>query len=133
MAQAIASLLTGLHGGGARGLKALGAGLVAAVALLGLAARLARVLQRRAGLAGPVEARAAVKLYRSLLLRLHRRGVEKRAGQTPRELVAELRRQGLPQAQVASEVTERYLEARFGRRPLARDEVRRWRGAIRAL
>ena len=79
------------------------------------------------------QAREAVKLYRALLARLRKRGISKRPGQTPRELVEELRAKHRPETAVAAEVTERYLAARFGGRPLGPAEDRRLRRAVREL
>ena len=68
-----------------------------------------------------------------MLRRLKRRGVVKRAGQTPRELVAQLQKAKHPRFEIAHLVTERYLAARFGERALKPAEVKRLRRAIRGL
>lgn len=135
-AQAVGSLLAKLGGGG--GLpwgRLLGAGLVLALSLV-LARRLWGEGSRGArGARRPstAQARDAVRLYRALLARLRKRGIRKRPGQTPRELVAQLRAERRPECAVADEVTERYLAARFGEQPLGPLEQRRLRRALREL
>jgi transglutaminase-like putative cysteine protease len=135
VAQAAAGLYAKLHGGGAPSAWRI----LLALAVLSVALGAARWLWRTAGprlwrpLPAQREAREAVLVYRALVRRLARRGVAKGAGQTPRELVAWLRRAQRPEAGVAHEVTERTLAARFGGRALQTGEARALRQAIRRL
>lgn len=77
--------------------------------------------------------RRARALFLELERRLARQGVRRRPAQTPRELVAELRARGLPQAPMASRVVERYLSARFGTETLGRDEYAALRRQVREI
>lgn len=105
--------------------------LLSSGALVALLRRLGRLRLRR--VAVPPEAREAVLLYRELLRRLGKRGLEKAPGQTPREFVAALRRAGRPEEAVAAEVTERYLCARFGGEPLTPSDRRQLLQSVRTL
>jgi transglutaminase-like putative cysteine protease len=136
LAQAVGGMLTRLHGGGGLPWKRI----LSAAGVLALAIWVARRLweggrpaRARMDRRLSAEARDAVKLYRALLARLKKRGIQKRPGQTPRELVAELRSKRRPETAVAEEVTERYLAARFGGRPLGPAEQSRLRRAVREL
>jgi transglutaminase-like putative cysteine protease len=116
--------------GAARPLQVVGA--AAALALAGLAARLlwkrSRGRTRRRRPEDP-----AAKVYRALLRRLARRGIEKAPGQTPRELAARLLAEGRAEAREVGALTERYLAARFGARRLGRAELRELWRRVRAL
>ncbi|MGC4114340.1 MAG: DUF3488 and transglutaminase-like domain-containing protein [Myxococcales bacterium] len=135
-AQAVGNLLARLHGGGGIPWKRI----FAALAVLALAGWVSRRLWRAGGggwrgkeRPHSPQARDAVRLYRALLARLKKRGIEKRPGQTPRELVEQLRAQRRPETAVAEEITERYLAARFGSRPLGALEQRRLHKVVREM
>ena len=135
-AQAVGGIYSKLHGGSSRPSWPALAGL-GAIALATIVARLAwRFGRRRRSLRSALaseEAREAVRVYRAMLWRLKKRGVVKRAGQTPRELVAQLQRAQFPHVEIAHLVTERYLAARFGNRRLEPAELKRLRRAIGGL
>ncbi len=112
-------------------LAVLAGSILAAGVLAALLRRLGRLRLRRAPV--PPEAREAVLLYRELLRRLRKRGLQKAPGQTPREFLTALRRAGRPEEAVAAEVTERYLCARFGGEPLTPSDRRRLHQSVRTL
>ena len=110
--------------------------LLAAAVVLGFSLLLARWLWITAGTAPQqVEQRAreAVGLYRTLLGRLQKRGLKKRAAQTPREFVAELEQAMRPEAPTAAAITERYLAVRFGDAVIAREELAALKKRVREL
>jgi transglutaminase-like putative cysteine protease len=125
------SRFQGRTGAGAAGLfNYLGAAIALALALAA-----AKMLWRR-----PAEAerraqwksdKHAARLYRVLLRRLAARGFSKARSQTARELARAVADSGAPFAPVVEIVTERYLAARFGGRPLAADDARRLRRLLR--
>ena len=62
-------------------------------------------------------------LYRRLLARLRRRGHDKKVSDTALEFLRSVERLGdAEEASVTREVTHRYLQARFGDRPLTAQE-----------
>lgn len=109
--------------------------LLAAAAALGLATWAARSLWRgRATARSPLAGVGPdVALYRALLRRLARRGLAKRAGQTPREFAARLAADHRGEAAEVAAITERYLASRFGGVQISRDELRALRRRVRAL
>jgi transglutaminase-like putative cysteine protease len=77
--------------------------------------------------------RRAASLYRDLSRRLARHGVVRRPSQTPNELLAEVRARKIDQARVVERVVDRYVSARFGRRPLDAAEERELRNEMRKV
>jgi hypothetical protein len=75
-------------------------------------------------------ARLAVSLYAELERALGNRGHARLPSVTPLEHARALRESGFAQAKDVDTVTERYLEARFGGRPLHGAEVTQLRRAI---
>ncbi|MBI5546691.1 MAG: DUF3488 domain-containing protein [Deltaproteobacteria bacterium] len=136
-AQAVSRLLARLHGGSTPPIRRL----LGALGVLALSLVVARRLWRsagprrraRGGAVVPLESREAVRLYRALLRKLRRRGIDKRPGQTARELVGELRRASRPESALAEEIAERYLAARFGGRPLLAEERARLKRELRRM
>lgn len=135
-AQAVLGIVRRIQGGKSPPVLRILAALAAVVLGFWAARRLWRsgdAGARRSAGAVPLGAREAVLLYRALLKKLARRGIAKRPGQTPRELVEALGAARRPEHAVAAEVVERYLEARFGGRTLAASERERLRQAVKAL
>lgn len=107
----------------------LGAGVAAGLALVA-----ARRRRREAGepsLAPHV--RDAVRLYRALDDALAKLGHPRPSGRTPLEHVAALEAVGFGAIELVREVTRRYLEARYGGRPLAAAELERLGREVGAL
>ncbi len=77
--------------------------------------------------------RLARDLYRHLAARLRRRGFVRQPRETEREFAARLAREGVPGMAIIHLVTERYLAARFGARPLERAEARRLGALVRSI
>ena len=103
------------------------------VGVLALAFGVAWFLRRR--LRGPVArknppAARAVSLYGELERALRKRGHPRPPAITPLEHARALARQGFAQASDVQTVTARYVEARFGGRPLHRAELAELRQAI---
>ena len=61
---------------------------------------------------------AVGRLYRRALERLARQGLQRQPTETPRELAARVRRAALQGGDAFTELTELYLQARFGRREI---------------
>lgn len=104
--------------------------LLAALALARRAARMSRGPRAEGPWRGDPH---AAKLAKELKARLRRRGHRRRPGETDREFVERLEREGVPGTPVIHLVTERYLAARFGMRPLDRKEARRLGSLVRSL
>lgn len=107
-------------------------------AALGVAAALALVilrLRRRPKAEPPVDAgaREAVRLYRALDAALAKLGHARPAGRTPLEHVAALEEAGFGALELAREVTERYLGARYGGRAIDPPELERLTREVAAL
>lgn len=121
----------GRTGAGATGLfNYLGAAIALALALAA-AKRLWRLPAGAARRARWKSDRHAARVYRVLLRRLAARGFTKARSQTARELARAVADSGAPFAPAVELVTERYLAARFGGRPLGVDEARRLRQLLR--
>lgn len=96
---------------------------------------LAIVLARRRALRPAVdtEARDAVRLYAALESALARRGHPRPPARTPRAHLAHLERAGFRDLALVREITERYLAARYGGRPLEPGELARLLAAVSTL
>jgi protein-glutamine gamma-glutamyltransferase len=89
--------------------------MVAGVALLGALWFAARRLRRRRSLVAlSSSARAAQKLYRQLEAVLAKRGLARPPHVTPEAHARALREQGFPAADAVIELTDAYVESRFG-------------------
>jgi transglutaminase-like putative cysteine protease len=105
-------------------------------ALIGLGGLGLVLYRRRRGSATveePVHAREAVRLYRALDAALAKLGHARPRERTPLEHVAHLEQQGFAGLAVVREVTQRYLDARFGSVPIEASDVRRLESAIAGL
>ena len=69
------------------------------------------------------QAAEAVQLYRSLERVLQRRGYPRATTVTPLEHAQALQEAGFPHASAVFEVTEHYLQARYGEPPLSREQL----------
>lgn len=79
---------------------------------------------------GQVRARG---LMRDLSRRLARRGIVRRASQTPRELVTETRSKAVPEVDLVEKVVDRYEAARYGRAPLDAAELAELKRQVRKI
>ena len=89
-----------------------------------------RTLSRRTGPTSSATARRAVSLYAELERALGSRGQPRAPSVTPLEHARALRAKGFEQAAEVEAVTDRYLEARFGGKPLRGAEIIELRMAI---
>lgn len=118
-------------------LRAAGVGIAVLVAVAGLLFGALWAVRRLSGGARPLPRSQSQKraraLYRDLRRRLARRGVAWRPSQTPRELAADVRARGLPQASVVEAIVERYLAVCYGARPLEQQELDELRRQLRQV
>ena len=108
--------------------------IAAAVIALALVTRVVRrrgTAERAAPI--PPSAREAVALYQELERVLAARGAARPPTRTPREHAESLRDAGFAQSAAVAEITERYLEARFGAVAIPTPELRRLRDAVRTI
>jgi hypothetical protein len=108
-------------------------GVLAALAIAVFAALLWRMLQKRADAGGRVLSRQQamiVALYAELERALQKRGHARPSATTPLEHARKLHEMGFAQRAEVDAVTRRYLEARYGGRPLRTAEVVELRKAI---
>ena len=77
--------------------------------------------------------RETAELYRLLDAALAGRGAPRPSGTPPLTHALSLRQLGHPVAEVALRLTERYLEARFGKSPFSADERREFVREVREL
>lgn len=102
--------------------------IVLLLAALGVALVVRALLQRRrardaSGAEIPEAAREVVALYRSLERALATLGRPRPASRTPREHAIALAREGFAHSATVDEITERYLEVRFGGATLTSEEL----------
>ncbi|MDW8360757.1 MAG: DUF3488 and transglutaminase-like domain-containing protein [Myxococcales bacterium] len=102
---------------------------VAIVAAVAFGRRLASRL--RAWSAGSQA--AAVALFRDLERALRRHGLRRRPDETPRRFAERIAREGFRGAPTVLEVTDTYLEARYGGRSLSPERIRAARARLRAM
>ena len=74
-----------------------------------------------------------MRLYRALELALAKLGHPRPPARTPLEHVAHLEREGFHALELAREITERYLSARYGGAALEPGELERLRTRVKAL
>jgi transglutaminase-like putative cysteine protease len=76
------------------------------------------------GPSAPASAAPVQRLYARALERLARAGLPRRRGETPREFAARVRDAGADGDATLAELTELYTAARFGGRPVTREQLR---------
>jgi len=112
----------------------LGLALVAfAVACVAFALALRYRRRRRAAAAGPESTREVVAIYAELDRALARRGRARPTSTTPREHASLLTGERFTGANAVAEITDRYLEVRYGGSSMAPGEAARLRALVRAV
>jgi hypothetical protein len=109
-----------------------------ALTLLGLGVGLTLYLRRRRGSLSALPAREAhqrqaLELYAQLEAAMRRQGLERAAGTPPLRHAQSIRATGHPLGQELLELTQSYLEIRFGRRELREGEKRELERRILAV
>lgn len=126
-------------GQGGAGLPAnLGRDIAVALALVGLLFGLGVVWRKRGAQAGPLGAQRArqgevARLYAALVDRYARLGHRRPAHLTALEFLNQLRTAGAPDLALATDITERYAQVRFGGEAIEGAELARLRRAIRGI
>jgi len=113
--------------------------LIGALVAGGLWALSRRLRRRRAdplGVSGSALRAAGApvaRLYEKALRQLARRGLARRRSETPREFAARVAAGGVTGAEVLAQLTELYVGARFGRRPVPDQRLRELAGRLGEL
>jgi transglutaminase-like putative cysteine protease len=105
-------------------------GVALAVLLAGVAVWLWRRRQRKDGHKTSAEQLAAVRLYRDLERALVKQGHARPSAVTPLEHARFLSERGVPCAEDIASVTKRYVEARYGERPLSAQDLAALKAAV---
>lgn len=102
-------------------------GLAAVLAFAAAASRMWPTRKPRGAPAAtpPASAVPVQRLYARALDRLARAGLPRRTGETPREFAARVRDAGADGDATLAQLTELYTAARFGGRPVTREQLRR--------
>jgi protein-glutamine gamma-glutamyltransferase len=101
--------------------------------LIWAAYRWRRVAQRTGRIAPSKDASDAIALYRELEQVLRRKGRPRAPSTTPLEHSAALRNGGFPQAHTVEEITQSYMDVRFGNKPLPPSDLKKLRAKVREI